>query len=86
MFNFFKKKKRGCLYGKTQQEKIDFFRSLSEFAIKDNIFFEQQYWDLLDDERREFGEWVIQDTKLKRQMLEMVKLIGNLLEEKHRKK
>jgi hypothetical protein len=57
------KRKRGCLYGKTEQEKIDFFKLLSSFAIKDKQFFIEQCEDLLPKEIDEFIDWVIKNNE-----------------------
>lgn len=79
------REKRGCLYGKTEDEKKSFFISLSNFAITNKMFFEEQYWDLLPDERKEFENWIAEDVAQKKQLKALVDLIGKLLEEKHGK-
>ncbi len=75
----------GCLYGKTPEQKDEFFRKLSDFATSDQKFFEQQYWDLTFDERREFGEWCNDRDNNLRAIKVMVEIIGKLLKEKHGK-
>ncbi len=83
MFGFFKKKKKpGCLAGKTENEKVAFFACLSTFAASDPGFFEQQYLDLKPDERKEFDDWVIKDRHEKKQILFMLDSIHRLLREK----
>lgn len=76
IFNFIRPFKRGCLYDKTEEEKISFFRSLSNFATTNKVFFEQQYWDMLPEERREFGYWVTENTN----QLNTIKLLLNIIE------
>ncbi len=79
-------RKKGCLYGKTREQKISFFKSLSTFAITDKMFFEEQYWDLLAHERKEFSDWLTEDTAQKKQIKSMLDLIQKLIEEKNNSK
>ncbi len=72
--NFFKKKK-GCLDGKTDQQKYDFFLSLSDFATSDKEFFRQQYYDLQPHEQKEFEKWVYDRSK----NLKALKALTNVL-------
>lgn len=85
IFNFFKRKQKGCLHDKTHEQKIDFFKSLLLFYENDIEFFNEQFNDLLHDEKLEFYEYVKMDNEIKKSMLSMVKLIGELLHEKHKK-
>jgi hypothetical protein len=85
MFNIFKRKTKGCLHGKTEQQKITFFQSLSSFAIKDEQFFVEQYWDLQPHERDEYAKWVLADKQQKKAMLQTINAIKTLLELKHKK-
>ena len=52
MLNFlFKKKSKGCLHGKTEQQKIDFFDSLISFATKgkeDKVLSEDIAFELIE--------------------------------------
>jgi hypothetical protein len=82
MWNIFNKKK-GCLSGKTEEQKISFFKSLSNFAITDKIFFEEQYLDLLPHEQKEFSDWVIKDTGQKKLILSMIGIIKELMPKKY---
>lgn len=83
---FFGLKNKGCLDGKTPAMKKEFFQSLAKFATTDKEFFMEQCRDLQPHEQKEFSEWVKEDTAQKEQLLEMVKLIGKLMEEKHKPK
>lgn len=56
MFGLFKKKK-GCLDGKTTQQILSFFNSLSKFEDKSPMFFKEQYGDLLIDEKKQYNAW-----------------------------
>ncbi len=78
MFSFFQKKK-GCLHGKTEAQKMQFFRSLSRFGISDPKFFEEQYWDLLPDERKEFKQYVKDQNKSLKTIKSMLDVVGKLL-------
>lgn len=81
--NFFRPRiNRGCLYGKSQKEKIDFFSSLKKFAISDGVFFEEQYSDLLPHEKKEFSDWIIEDTKNKQRILTLLDIINKFTNEK----
>lgn len=73
----------GCLDGKTQQQKDDFFFSLSKFAITDVTFFEEQYWDLLPEERKQFSTWVINHNHNMLVTQNCVNLIEELLTKTH---
>lgn len=84
MFGLFNKKK-GCLYGKTEEEKISFFKSLSGFAISDKQFFREQWADLLPHEQKEFHNWVIKDAEEKKAMKKLVDFLEILLKEKYGK-
>jgi len=77
VLGLFKRKKKGCLEGKTEQQKIDFFKSLAQFATTDKQFFEEQYMDLLFEEQREFHAWVIKDGEQK----QTIKSLLNIIEE-----
>lgn len=55
MFAIFKK---GCLRGKTEKQKEDFFNSLYNFYFTDRFFFKEQYNDLLFSEKAEFQKWL----------------------------
>ena len=83
MFGLFKRKNKGCLYGKTYSEKVLFFRSLRNFAISDKMehqqFFKEQYLDLLPHEKREFEEWLREDQEQMNLIKGMVDVIGVLL-------
>jgi hypothetical protein len=81
VFRYFKKKK-GCLAGKTEQQKIFFFKSLSRFGATDKVFFIEQYLDLLPSERREFEEWLRIDTKMKQTLLSCLDVIEKLMVKK----
>lgn len=85
LFSFLrpKPKTKGCLFNKTEQQKVDFFKSLSKFATTDEMFFKEQYSDLQPHEKKEFGDWIIKDREQSEQILKMVKIIGQLLEEKN---
>jgi hypothetical protein len=78
----FKKKSKGCLHGKTEQQKIDFFDSLCSFATKDKQFFEEQYWDLQKHERKEFSDYVIKRGKRLQNMKGLVEILSELIEKK----
>ncbi len=79
MFSLFKSKK-GCLDGKTEKQKIDFFISLKGFVITDPVFFEEQYWDLQPKEREEFAKWIEKENRNLETISRMVDVIKVLLE------
>ena len=58
MFGFLKRKKKGCLHGKTEKEIHEFFVSLCGFASSNPAFFNQQYKDLKPEERTKLLEWI----------------------------
>ncbi len=66
----FFRKTRGCLYGKTPQQKEDFFNSLLSFHDTDKMFFEEQFDDLLSEEKDEFIKWIAADNAHKRELLQ----------------
>lgn len=61
--SLFKKKIKGCLDGKTPEQKESFFRSLYDMYSKDNDFFNEQFLDLTSDERRQFIEYIDEKNK-----------------------
>jgi len=75
MFNFFKPKK-GCLDGKTPQQKADFFKSLQNFAATDEQFFTEQYNDLQPHEKVEFEEWLLEEHKKLKTISMLAELIS----------
>lgn len=80
MLNFlFGKKSKGCLDGKTQEQKEDFFESLALFATTDKKFFEEQYWDLKAHERKEFSDYVIKRGETLRTMNGLVKILNEFI-------
>jgi len=78
LFDIFNKKTKGCLHGKTKQQKIDFFVSLSKFAITDEQFFSEQYLDLLPHEQAEFDEWMLKDQLQKETIKSLLNIIGKI--------
>lgn len=78
-FIFSRKYKKGCLHGKTDQEKDEFFTSLYNFSITNKQFFQEQYWDLLPVEREEFENWLHLTVENKKQIIAMLNLIEELL-------
>lgn len=81
----FYKPEKGCLDGKTPEEKERYFRSLAQFAIDDPVFFEEQYADLLPHEQSQFNNWVIQRTENLNHIKALVNAIEILLKEEHSK-
>jgi hypothetical protein len=49
---------KGCLFGKSKNQKIEFFKSLEQFSTSDLLFFLEQYEDLLGEEKTEFKKWL----------------------------
>lgn len=84
MFKLFFKKK-GCLHGKNQEEKNEFFKSLVEFNESDRAFFEQQHNDLLPHEQKEFLEWAKKGNENLKILKAGLDLLEELLEQKHSK-
>lgn len=58
LFDYFFSDNKGCLYGKTAEQKDKFFNSLFNFAVKDKDFFQEQFLDLLPDEQQQFIDWL----------------------------
>jgi hypothetical protein len=79
IIDLFKTKKKGCLYGKTEKQKIRFFNRLRDFAIADSVFFNEQYRDLLPHERKEFNLWAINDFGMKTQLSDLMNFLAKLL-------
>jgi len=63
-------KKQGCLHGKTNYEKIEFFKSLLHFYHADTTFFWEQFFDLQPNEKHEFHIWIKTDNHHKKHVLE----------------
>jgi predicted nucleotide-binding protein (sugar kinase/HSP70/actin superfamily) len=76
------KPRRGCLAGKNQDEKNDFFVSLSHFAITDPAFFLEQYHDLLPKEKKEFTKWVVEGHDRLAGIKSMLELFEKIINEK----
>ncbi len=76
-----KRLQKGCLHGKSEQEKIDFFVSLEKFAKSDPIFFNEQCNDLLLHELEEFHNWIKKEAETKRALLSLVNATKTLLNE-----
>lgn len=55
---FYRNKKEGCLYHKSEKQKDEFFRSLAKFMGTDPDFYWEQYFDLMPYERRLFLKWL----------------------------
>jgi hypothetical protein len=72
----FKKQTKGCLYGKTEEQKKEFFIRLISFAKDDPMFFKEQYNDLLPHEQREFIEYIY----VRRIHLVILKVMCNIFE------
>lgn len=85
MFGLFRQKQKGCLHGKTIKEKISFFQRLKDFATVDEVFFKEQYNDLLPHEQKEFCDWVIKGTQEIKRTKELLNAIEILLHEKYKK-
>jgi hypothetical protein len=51
-------KRKGCLYGKTPEQKISFFESLNRFSLTDKQFFKEQYNDMLLSEKAQYDDWL----------------------------
>jgi hypothetical protein len=68
-----KNKTKGCLHGKTQAQKDAFFESLSQFAINDPVFFEEQISDLKPAEQNEYLAWLKAKNKNLKELLKTVK-------------
>jgi hypothetical protein len=77
MFNFFRKRK-GCLYYKTPIQKTQFFKSLAEFAKTDEQFFIEQYDDLLPNEKKEFQNFLLEESKRLNIINELLKIIEKI--------
>lgn len=78
----FKKQSKGCLDGKTQEQKEDFFESLALFATTDKQFFEEQYWDLKAHERKEFSDYVIKKGENLRKMKGLIEILTEFIGKK----
>ncbi len=75
-------RKKGCLSGKTPEQKIEFFQSLSKFVETDINFFKEQFWDLTPYEREQYHNWVVEENVQKKAILKMVNSIGKILEQR----
>lgn len=75
---------KGCLFGKTEEMKIDFFKSLANFAITDEMFFKEQYNDLLPHEKKEFEDYVHKTNSELKQIRLMVDVLTELLDDKNK--
>jgi len=53
------KYKIGCLFGKNEEEKNLFFKSLYAFKRTDCIFYNEQLHDLRYDELEQFNCWIL---------------------------
>mgnify|MGYP001589373223 CR=1 FL=1 len=74
---------KGCLHGKTAEEKDKFFTSLSNFCSNDNDFFVEQYWDLLPHERDEYNTWVKDVKEQKKLIIEMLDIMIKINKTNH---
>ena len=54
---------KGCLNGKTQNEKERFFASLHSFIKNDLIFYNEQLADLQEDELEQYNMWIFNNTE-----------------------
>lgn len=52
---------KGCLSGKTEKMKQDYFEILYAFKNEDPIFFIEQTHDLLNDELEQFATWIFEN-------------------------
>jgi len=52
------KQTKGCLHGKTEAMKNEFFESIYNFIESDLIFYNEQVSDLLEDEKEQFNCWI----------------------------
>ncbi|MFQ5532064.1 MAG: hypothetical protein ACE5ES_05610, partial [Candidatus Nanoarchaeia archaeon] len=68
------------LYGKTEQQKKEFFESLIKFVENDPVFFEEQYFDLQPHEKDEFTDYVIKREQNLSTMKELLNIIEKLLQ------
>jgi hypothetical protein len=75
-----KEKQRGCLDGKTHEEKIQFFESLQSLQKHEPLFFSEQFIDLTPRERRQFTAWQKAKELLKTRSIE-IEAIQNELNE-----
>lgn len=73
---------RGCLYGKTQEEKDSFFSKLIDFNSSDPDFFKQQLSDLRRHEKVEFNEWLKERNQRLRAIRGLVGVVGELLKQR----
>ncbi len=79
-------KKQGCLHGKTQKEKNEFFEALAEFSKSKPDFFEEQHDDMLPHEQREFLDWIKKGHDNMLLMKSLVDILEELLKEKYPEK
>jgi hypothetical protein len=75
-------KGKGCLFNKTQEQKNDFFESLSNFAKTDPLFFKEQYLDLLPHERKEYRDWIEIQMKESSKIIKLIQVLTELLTNK----
>ena len=78
----FLRRKKGCLHGKTQDQKNAFFDSLAQFALTDEQFFREQYADLLPHEKEEFGEFVKKHTEMLLAIRTLLSVLEKLIPKK----
>lgn len=71
-------RRRGCLYGKTQQQKEDFFRSLTNFSYTDEQFFKEQCMDLQYHELKQFEEYLKKQNDIKRNLLRDINKLSDV--------
>jgi len=84
VFSFSKQKEKiikGCLLGKTEKMKNDFFESLYKFKDEDPIFLLEQSRDLLDDEFDEFTVWIFDNKYSEKGLMKKGYVISKLTDE-----
>ena len=78
IFNMPRWYNRGVLYGKTDQQKKDFFNGLMKFYKTDPVFFEEQVNDLKSHELTQFVQHVHKLNEQDRTILSLLSIIDKL--------
>jgi hypothetical protein len=78
MLNFLKKE-RGVLYRKNKEERISYFKQLTDLATKDKDLFASKYWQMTTKERHEFSDWVIADSQEQKTLKVLINVLENVL-------
>lgn len=85
LFNIFKRNKRGCTKHKTPEQRDDFYRSLRRFASTNIVFYEEQYDDLTEKEKREFGKFLRKEAERLDKLKDLRNRLNKMANENYRR-